>query len=95
MLLVVTTMKKSTCSLDEEKNFKSREIINIRTVNNSNTASDGSEHNGISLDPVIGEKENDASLPHNIDVPQNEGAVCEDTECLKPAVVDIGTANDM
>ncbi|KAG4402226.1 hypothetical protein AAZX31_02G142600 [Glycine max] len=68
---------------------------NIRTVNNSNTASDGSEHNGISLDPVIGEKENDASLPHNIDVPQNEGAVCEDTECLKPAVVDIGTANDM
>ena len=25
----------------------------------------------------------------------NEGVVCEDTECLKPIVVHIGTTNDM
>ncbi|KAH1227322.1 Protein HUA2-LIKE 3 [Glycine max] len=68
---------------------------NIRTVNDSNTASDASEHNGISLDPVICVDKNDAFSPHNVDVLQNEGAVCEDAECLKPAVVEIGTSNDM
>ncbi|RDY00116.1 Protein HUA2-LIKE 3, partial [Mucuna pruriens] len=68
---------------------------NIRTVNHSNTAFDASEHNGISLDPVMGVNENDIFLPDNVDVPRNEVAACEDTECLKPALGDVSTAYDM
>lgn len=67
----------------------------IRISSRSNSASDASEQNGISLDPVMDVNENDAFLPHNVDMPRNEVAVREDTECLKPAVDDIGTANDM
>lgn len=67
----------------------------IRTSSHSNSASDASEKNGISLDHAMGVDENDAFLPYNVDMPRNEVAVHEDTECLKPAVDDIGTANDM
>lgn len=67
----------------------------IRTLSHSNSASDASGQNGISLDPVMGVNENAALLPHNVDMARNEVAVREDTECFKPAVDDIGTANDM
>ncbi|KAJ1405114.1 RNA polymerase II-binding domain [Sesbania bispinosa] len=69
---------------------------NITTVNNSNTASDASEHNGISLQPAVDVNKNDIILPqNNIDMPHNEVAFCEDTNCLKPAVGDVNKANDM
>ncbi|KAL2323576.1 hypothetical protein Fmac_027955 [Flemingia macrophylla] len=69
---------------------------NIRSLKHSNTASDASENNEISLDSGKSVNENDGFLPHNSDVLLNEVAVCEGTECLKkPAVVDIGTENDM
>jgi len=67
----------------------------VRTLSHSNSASDASGQNGISLDPVMGVNENDALSPHNVNMPRNEVAVREDTECFKPAVDDIGTANDM
>lgn len=69
---------------------------NITTVNYSNTRSDASEHNGISLHSVTDVTKKEISSPqNNIDLPQNEVVVCEDKKCLNPSVDDVNKANDM
>ncbi|KAF1878742.1 hypothetical protein Lal_00047413 [Lupinus albus] len=68
---------------------------NTRAHNHSNTAFNASEHNGISLDPVVARVNNDALVPNNIDAPPKKVVVCEDTEFLNLAAVDSGKSNDM
>ncbi|MED6131743.1 hypothetical protein PIB30_012446 [Stylosanthes scabra] len=67
-----------------------------QTLSHSNTASDGSEHNGMGFDPVACTNEKSIPFPedHN-EVLQNEVAVCDDKECLKPAFVHCNKSNDV
>ncbi|KAL1331499.1 hypothetical protein HN51_048760 [Arachis hypogaea] len=68
-----------------------------QTSSHPNNASDGSEHNGLSLDPMACSNEKSIPLPEgNVEVlQQNEVAVCEDKGCLKTAVVHCNKSNDM
>ncbi|KAI5394460.1 hypothetical protein KIW84_061218, partial [Lathyrus oleraceus] len=69
---------------------------NIITSNHSNTASDASEHNGISHLSVADVIKKEVISPqNNIALPQNEVAISEDMKCLTPVVVDVDRANDM
>ncbi|GAU47164.1 hypothetical protein TSUD_28870 [Trifolium subterraneum] len=69
---------------------------NIITLNHSNTTSDESEHNGISLHSEADVANKEIISPqNNTDLPRNEVLISDDTKCLKPAVCDVNRANEM
>ncbi|KAK7242976.1 hypothetical protein RIF29_37758 [Crotalaria pallida] len=64
--------------------------------NNRSNASDTSEQNGLSVDPMAGANEIGKLLPQNtINAPQDKVVVCEDSLCLKQAVGDSSKVDDM
>ncbi|PNY04857.1 HUA2-like protein 3-like, partial [Trifolium pratense] len=69
---------------------------NIITMNHSNTSSDASEDNGISLHSETDVAKKEIISPrNNIDLPRNEVVISDDTKCLKPAIDDVNRANEM